>query len=163
MTRETLGYTIDLKKIQVEGQAIFEARIQELPEVAEYAETPTEAYDLAVDTIETAIEICRQDGRKMPAAHKAVDDYSGRLTLRVDKTIHWRLAKKATESEISLNHLISTVLAKHVGQLDAKEAYQSTPWFDTGIVSRALPRPAKNQDQIVVETTSIFGRERIPA
>src|SRR6266446_1054219 len=44
-----------------------------------------------------------------------VDDYSGRFVLRLPRTIHADLARHAARESVSLNHYVSTVLAKHLG------------------------------------------------
>ncbi len=48
------AYNISIRRGTFEGEVLFEARVKELPDLAEYGETYAEAYDLAVDTIETA-------------------------------------------------------------------------------------------------------------
>ena len=43
-----------MRECVFEGKPLFEARVKELPGVREYAESAQEAYDLTIDTIETA-------------------------------------------------------------------------------------------------------------
>lgn len=43
----------------------YEARIAELPDVAEYADTYEEAYALAIDTIEVTAEMLANEGKAM--------------------------------------------------------------------------------------------------
>ena len=49
----TQDYGITIRRVIEEGEECFEARVRELPDVVEYADSHEEAYELAVDTIET--------------------------------------------------------------------------------------------------------------
>ncbi|MCD5380434.1 toxin-antitoxin system HicB family antitoxin, partial [Candidatus Gracilibacteria bacterium] len=51
---------------EFEGGICFEARIKELPSIAEYADSFEEAYALAIDSIETTMEIFAEKGRVFP-------------------------------------------------------------------------------------------------
>ncbi len=67
MTFNPNYYTITTQKGIFEGQALFEARVAELPDLSEYAESEIEAYELAVDTILTTKEIFSEKGIAFPA------------------------------------------------------------------------------------------------
>jgi len=43
------------------------------------------------------------------------DEPSGKLLLRIPRSIHGQLVRIASRDEVSINHLISTVLARYVG------------------------------------------------
>lgn len=60
-------YNITTRRVTVGGQNLFEARIQEVPDLLEFAETSSEAYDLAIDTIDTLAEVFAKDERKLPS------------------------------------------------------------------------------------------------
>ncbi|WOG27803.1 hypothetical protein [Endozoicomonas sp. 8E] len=51
------SYNITVRRANFDGEVFFEARVKELPDVAEYADTAEEAYALAIDTIEITAEI----------------------------------------------------------------------------------------------------------
>lgn len=108
-------YGITVRRVIEEGEPCFEARVRELPDVVEYADTFEEAYELAIDTIETTEEALAEQGRAMPAPQPPADDYSGRITLRVPKTLHRALAHLAEDEGVSLNQHIVTVLSYYVG------------------------------------------------
>lgn len=93
----------------------YEAKVLELPDVAEYGDTYSEAYDLALDTISTTSEIMAEKGRNMPAPVIQQNDYSGRITLRLPKTLHASLAHTAEREETSLNQMIAVILASFRG------------------------------------------------
>jgi len=109
------SYNITIRQIEVDGQELFEARVRELPDVLDFGDTWEEAYELAVDTIETTAEIMSARGRRMPEPAAVEDDYSGRVTLRVPKALHRRLAEQAQHESISLNQYLVSLLAFHAG------------------------------------------------
>jgi predicted HicB family RNase H-like nuclease len=114
-------YSITVRQIEVDGQELFEARVRELPDVVDFGDTWQEAYELAVDTIETTAEFMAEEGRQMPEPAAIEDDYSGRVTLRVPKTLHRRLAEQAETENISLNQYLVSLLAYHAGTRYAGE------------------------------------------
>jgi predicted RNase H-like HicB family nuclease len=105
--------TITVKHGCFEGEDCFEATIRELPDIAEYGDTALEAYQLALDTIETTAEIFAEPNRAMPLPMPSVSDYSGRITLRISKTLHRELVIAAAEDAVSLNqHIVDTLSFK---------------------------------------------------
>lgn len=107
-------YSIVIK--YVPDDCCFEAKVLELPDVAEYADTYQEAYDLAVDTIETTADIMAKKGKTMPAPLcPSEEEYSGRVTLRLPKSLHATMAKMADREGTSLNQLLCSVLSAHRG------------------------------------------------
>ena len=109
------NYNISIRRVLVDDEELFEARIRELPDATEYADTMEEAYELALDTIETTAEIFAEQGRPFPEPASIVEDYSGRVTLRVPKSLHRSLALAAEDEAISLNQYLVSLLAFHAG------------------------------------------------
>lgn len=102
-------YTISVRKEIVEGDMLYVARVTELQDIEEYADSRAEAYALAIDSIETAHELCLEKGIIFP--EPAIHDYSeaqasGRITLRIPKTLHANLVTKAAYESVSLNSFI---------------------------------------------------------
>ena len=52
-TVDPYDYNITLRAMVFDGDPYFEARVKELPDVREYGEAAREAYDGAIDTIES--------------------------------------------------------------------------------------------------------------
>ena len=50
-----------------------------------------------------------------PALEEAITSYSGRLALRVPKSLHARVAARARREGVSINQFIATTLAQEVG------------------------------------------------
>ena len=68
------AYNITVREIVFDGDPHFEARVKELPDVREYAGSAGEAYDLAIDAIETAAVMFAEEGRSFPSPAVLQDD-----------------------------------------------------------------------------------------
>jgi predicted HicB family RNase H-like nuclease len=122
------SYNITVRQIEVDGENLFEARVRELPDVVDFGETWEEAYSLAVDTIGTTATIMAERDQQMPVPASVEDEYSGRVTLRVPKSLHRRLAEQAEYEGVSLNHYLVTVLAHDCGTRFGGRHNAETEW-----------------------------------
>ena len=118
------GYNVTVRQVVFDGEVLFEARVKELPDARDYAESAAQAYDLAIDTIETSAAIFAQDGRPFPPPTSPQDDFSGRVTLRLPKSLHRRLAVEAESEGVSLNQHLVNVLSYDAG---SRTVVQSVP------------------------------------
>ncbi|MCY4342859.1 MAG: toxin-antitoxin system HicB family antitoxin [Gammaproteobacteria bacterium] len=109
------GYNVTVRKVVHEGKVLFDARVKELTDVCDYGETMMEAYDLAIDTIETTAEMYAQAGRAFPTPIVPPEDFRGRVTLSLPKTLHRTLALGADEEGASLHQHLVSILAQHAG------------------------------------------------
>ena len=75
---------------------------------------------LAIDTIETAAAMFAETGRPFPLPVRPQDQYSGRVTLRLPKSLHRALANAAEEEGVSLNQHLVTALVRHTRGLPAQ-------------------------------------------
>lgn len=133
---DSSAYTISIRKVDYEGEMLFESSIREFPNVREYGDSYQEAYELALDSIETLAEMYAEEGRALPNIAHTDENYSGRITLRMAKSLHHACALRADEEEVSLNSWVNTVIAEYVGRTigrqDAKSTYATrTPIQDT--------------------------------
>ena len=105
-----VDYTIAIQRGVYDGELCFSARVKELPDLVEYGDTYEEAYDLAIGAIEATYEALSQIGRAMPLPMPSIDQYSGRVTLRLPKSLHRELAHQALDEGVSLNqHLVNAL------------------------------------------------------
>jgi predicted HicB family RNase H-like nuclease len=117
-------YTISVRKENIDGDVLYVARVVEFPDVEEYGDTFAEARELAVDTIETAYELCMEKNIPFPepADFASQPQASGRVTLRMPKSLHANLIKVAECEEISLNQYIVSSLSIQYGQCQMSES-----------------------------------------
>lgn len=134
------AYGIEVRRRTIDGEAVFEARVRELPDLAEYADTFDEAYALALDAIETTAKVLAERGRAMPAPIEPVDDWSGRVTLRLPKSLHRALGEAADAEGCSLNQHIVNVLTYFTGYAHAEHAAQARWQAQTAVVEVVTKR-----------------------
>ena len=97
------AYNITVREIDFDSAPHFEARVKELPDGREYGASYGEAYELASDTIETAAAMFDEERRSSPPPAGVQEDFSGRVTLRLPKSLHRALADRAVDQGVSLN------------------------------------------------------------
>lgn len=128
MNVDAYAYNISVRRGVFEGETLFEARVKELPDLIEYGETFEEAHALAVDAIETTAKIFAEKGRIMPPPTVPIDDYSGRVTLRLPKSLHRALAEAADTEGASLNQHLVNVLTYYSGFAAGRRHEGKSPW-----------------------------------
>lgn len=106
-----LPYTVEIRKSE-EG---YFARVVELSGCMTWTESFEELGAMIEDAMRAWIEDALEDGDPIP---EPVDtsDYSGKLNLRIPKSLHRDLSRRATEENVSLNQLMVSELARAVGR-----------------------------------------------
>lgn len=108
-------YTISVRKAVIDGEALYEAKVRELPDVATYGEAFAEAYDLAIDAIESLAEAAAQKGISFPEPIEDDETVSGRITLRLPKSMHARAVDNAHREDVSLNTYLLSLISHGIG------------------------------------------------
>ena len=116
-TNETLGYYMGLPyAVEVcRDEDGWFAKVPELPGCMTYADTLEELGPMIEDAKRGWIEDALEHGDPVPEP-KTADDFSGKFNLRVPKSLHRDLARKAEEEGVSLNQFVVTTLARSVGK-----------------------------------------------
>lgn len=134
------AYGIEVRRRHINGEDVFEARVRELPDLAEYADRADDAYALAVDAVATTAKVLAEHGKVMPPPIERVDEWSGRVTLRVPKSLHRALDEAAEAEGCSLNQHIVNLLTYFTGYAHAERAieahWQAQPASVEGTVKR---------------------------
>ena len=142
MTIDPYAYNITIRRDDFDGDVLFEARVKELPDLTEYGSSFKEAYDLAVDTIETAAGIFAEKGRSFPLAVAPSDDFSGRVTLRLPRSLHRILAGQASNEGVSLNQHLVNVLSYFSGFAAGSRKGVFSAWRKTSPVRKVGKKTA---------------------
>ena len=108
------SYSVLTRRVHEDGEAIFKATVKELPHVAEFGETQAKVYDLAIDTIEGLHKMAGEMGHDFPDPIVEDEDYSGRVTLRMPKSLHRSVASTAEAEGVSINHFLVTAITEKV-------------------------------------------------
>lgn len=91
----------------------FAVSVPELPGCVSQGETVEEAYQMIRDAMAAWIQSALDRGDPIPAP----GEYSGKILLRLPKSLHRELALAANVDGVSLNQFIATQLGKAVGTL----------------------------------------------
>jgi len=115
-------YTVTSRRTTVDGEAVYEARVVELPDVVGYGETREEAETAAIESISGLQDLAREMGHTFPAPNPVPAGYSGRVTLRVSRSLHRQVALLAHLEDVSLNQFINEAIAARVVERQARRA-----------------------------------------
>jgi predicted HicB family RNase H-like nuclease len=107
-------YGISVRLVRRDGDEIYEARVTELPDVVAFGSTYAEAYEVALESIEGLQEQFAETGRPFPAPELLETDFSGRITLRMSKSMHAAAHRRASTDGVSLNQWIVEAVACRV-------------------------------------------------
>lgn len=67
------------------------------------------------------IDIALQDGMPVPEPVPEAADFSGRFNVRIPRSLHRELVRRAEEEDVSLNQIVTYLLSTCIGrQLAAK-------------------------------------------
>lgn len=91
------------------------ARVVELRGCMSEGKSKQAALENLDDAMKGWIEVALEDGEPIPEPLES-RSFSGKFVIRVPRTMHRRLAKRAEVEGVSLNQLVVTALAKEVGQ-----------------------------------------------
>jgi len=110
-----LAYTITLR---ADGDGGWVARIQELPGCTADGDTQAEALAELEQAKHEWIQAALED--EVPIPRPELDELlpSGKWVQRVSRSLHRSLARLAKIERVSLNQLVATILAAHVGRRD---------------------------------------------
>jgi antitoxin HicB len=117
MSREPLEYYLSLPysvTLDQDPEGGYVAHIKDLPGCFTQGETLEETMANIREAKELWIETAYDMNDPIPLPSNSME-YSGKLLLRMPKSLHRDLAQKAAAEAISLNHYISSILSKSVG------------------------------------------------
>lgn len=99
------------KVISGDTEEGFLAVVQELPGCMTAGETEEEALELLRDAMQLWLIVALEDGAPIPEP-SAPPSYSGKVLVRMPKSLHRRLIEKAEEEGVSANQLAVSLLSK---------------------------------------------------
>ncbi|HEX5249218.1 MAG TPA: type II toxin-antitoxin system HicB family antitoxin [Gaiellales bacterium] len=110
-----LPYTIELTPDHDDdGRTGWVAEVEELPGCITQVDALDELEASIRDAMTAWISVALEDGRDIPAP-RSEQSYSGRFLLRLPKSLHGDLAHEAEREGVSLNQLVTSMLAASVG------------------------------------------------
>lgn len=113
------AYTITIRKENVDGELMYVGRVAELPNIDAFEDSFEEARKILLDAITTLKEIADEEGRPFPEPYRSESEgFSGRVTLRLPRTLHGKVARMADREDVSINQLLVTAVATYIGEAD---------------------------------------------
>lgn len=95
-------FDYNIKVFNNERDNDFGAFIEEIPEVSAFGKTPGEAVTELENVFDLWLESCLDEGYPIPEPFD-LREFSGKFVLRIPKSLHKNLVKKANEEGVSLN------------------------------------------------------------
>jgi antitoxin HicB len=116
--KETLSleaYPFTVRPLSEADGGGFLVEFPDLPGVMSDGETPEEAIENGRDALKAALLTLKEFGDPIPAPG-AFNAASGQWRQRVPKTLHARLVERAKQEGVSLNTLVTAMIAEGLGQ-----------------------------------------------
>lgn len=111
-------YTINIVPLSEDDGGGYLATVPSLPGCMSDGETMDEAMANVREAISSWIIVAEEIGRKIPEADIYIEDeeeYSGKFSTRVGKTIHKQLKQQAKDEGVSINQLVNCYIAMGLG------------------------------------------------
>jgi antitoxin HicB len=118
MSRESLEYYLSLAysvTLDPDPEGGYVSHIKDLPGCFTQGETLEETMANIQEARELWIETAYEMGDLIPLPNNTIE-YSGKLLLRMPKSLHRDLAQQAELEAVSLNQYISSVLSRSVSR-----------------------------------------------
>jgi antitoxin HicB len=134
-----LPYRIALTRDGLDEERPWRAAVEELAGCEARGATPAEAAEKIPAALAGWVAHAQASGREVPEPRGA-HNYSGKLLLRMSKTLHSELAYAAERDEVSLNAYINVLLASAINPPAPDGAAPPVEaWEDEGPSARVTP------------------------
>jgi len=119
-------YRMRVFPIETDANTIeWAAEFPDLPGCVGAGDTAEEAVAMAMDAKKAWIETAMEEGREIPKPKNIdEDDFSGKFTLRLPKTLHKELTLQAEEEGVSLNQYLLYLITKGLNKEDMTARYE---------------------------------------
>ncbi len=107
-------YSVLLRFTEEDGQPVYEAVFRELGQsVVAYGDTPAKALKQLYKDGRLMVSLFEEDGKEVPEPIQSQpwENFSGKITVRMPRWLHYKLYTLADEDGISLNSYIITSLS----------------------------------------------------
>jgi antitoxin HicB len=142
-----LAYHLVLVRDSEDKAKPWTASVEELPGCTSHGKTSDEALDGIEAAMAKWIGVALEEGRDVPEPRSAAS-HSGRLLLRMPRTLHADLTRVSEQEGVSLNQFITDVLASAIvwrGNSHGAHAPNQSP---------ASPLQAPGVDSLTTESTA---------
>lgn len=106
------SYPFTIRPLSAADGGGFAIEYPDLPGCISDGETPEEAFEQGCDAVRAYLLNCAKHGDPIPKPNAA----SGQWRQRVPRSLHARLATKARQEGVSLNTLVTAMIAEGLGE-----------------------------------------------
>jgi len=114
-TINEVGMYTAVVRPQKEGEdTVYEAVFKELGRsLTAHGDTPAQALSRLYRSGANLVESLKAEGESLPAAQPVEqwESYSGKITVRIPRSLHYKLRVLADEENVSLNSMAATILS----------------------------------------------------
>lgn len=110
-----LPYTFSMYFDEEEVVPAWIAYVEELEGCVSHGDTPEEAVAMVREAMELWLEGSIEHGWEVPPPKDHFPEHSGKFQVRLPVGLHGKLASVAKEQQVSLNQLVTAILAEGVG------------------------------------------------
>ncbi len=116
-------YSVTVRRELVEGEMFFVGRVREFPDVEIFEESHELAYSATVAALTDLIAQLREEGMAVPQPLVVNDRYSGRVTLRMPKSMHCRVDRCAQDEGVSINAFLVCAVENYLAQSSSRATW----------------------------------------
>lgn len=128
-------------------EAVFFVEFPELPGCIAEGNTAEEAVKNAKRVKNEWVKTALEAGWKIPEPTVSIET-SGRLTLRLPKSIHKKLIDRSEEEGVSLNQLLLTYISEGLERISAKDYLEKAIGEHSSVITRLTNTIATSAPQI---------------
>lgn len=109
-------YKVEISRLTEDDGGGYMAHIPELDCYGD-GDTAEEAIADVYEVAEDLIAIAMEDGKEIPTPmyFRDLDEFSGKLSIRLPKTLHKQVSQRAKAEDCSINQLINAYIAMGIG------------------------------------------------
>ena len=114
-------YPYEVFKEENDGKVYFVVSYKDVPEAGAAADTQTEALALAKESLQIVLEDLEKRGEPIPkpTIHSLDEqDVTGRITLRMPKSLHRKLIDRSERDGVSLNTSIIVAITAYLTKME---------------------------------------------
>lgn len=156
-------YTVSVRLETIEDENYFVGRVAELPDVEEYADSAEEAMSLVLDSIRTTQRVFAEEGRDFPTPlvfDNESKTASGRVTLRLRKSTHYKAVIEAESEGVSLNSYLSSLIESNIALAGVSELGNKLTFVQENIykLNTLVEKISANSDMHFTIFSTLFRR-----
>jgi antitoxin HicB len=114
---ENINYPFEIRPLSEEEGGGYYITFPDLPGCASDGETVEEAIMNGMDALHSWVETAKEFNDPIPEPGSS--QAGGRFVQRLPKSLHARLAKRAKQEGVSMNSLVTTILAESLGKRES--------------------------------------------